>query len=79
MHNKKKLLPESYRTVRKTKREEKFCHPHRFMWITDFSDRSMWMTEFTFTYMFWPCVMIGFSNSAVLLVMSKKIYKNIRT
>jgi hypothetical protein len=64
-----------YYTVRKSKYDagpkhecdRKFSHPHRFsgpiynMWVTDFSDRSMWMTEFSVTHM--SCVMLGFPNS----------------
>jgi hypothetical protein len=30
---------------------------------TNFPDQSMWMTEFSVTYMFWTCVTLGFSNS----------------
>jgi hypothetical protein len=33
------------------------------MWMKDFSDRSMWMTEFSVSNMFWSCVTLGFSNS----------------
>jgi hypothetical protein len=25
----------------------------------------MWMVEFSCTYMFWPCVTLGFSNSVI--------------
>jgi hypothetical protein len=31
--------------------------------MTDFSYRSMWMTDFSITYVFWSCVTLGFSNS----------------
>jgi hypothetical protein len=30
------------------------------MLLADFSDPSMWMTEFSVTHMFWPCVTLGF-------------------
>jgi hypothetical protein len=32
----------------------------RSRWMTDFSDRSMLMTEFSFTYMIWSYVTLGF-------------------
>jgi hypothetical protein len=32
--------------------------------LTDFSDRSTWMMEFSVTLAFWSCVMLGFFNSA---------------
>jgi hypothetical protein len=38
------------------------------MLMTDFSDRSMWITAFSATYMFWSCIMLGSSNSARITV-----------
>jgi hypothetical protein len=32
--------------------------------LTDFSDRSTWMMEFSVTLVFWSCVTLGFFNSA---------------
>jgi hypothetical protein len=31
--------------------------------LTDFSDRSTWMMEFSVTLVFWPCVTLGCFNS----------------
>jgi hypothetical protein len=31
--------------------------------LTDFSDRSTWMMEFSVTLVFWSCVTLGFFNS----------------
>jgi hypothetical protein len=31
--------------------------------LTDFSDRSTWMMEFSVTLVFWSCVTLGFLNS----------------
>jgi hypothetical protein len=60
-------------TVRKANRDEgpkhvgggKFRQPHRlsgpiYMLLSDFSDPSMWMSEFSVTHMFWSCVKLGF-------------------
>jgi hypothetical protein len=33
----------------------------------DRSAQSMWLTEFSVTYMFWSCVTLGFSSSAAEL------------
>jgi hypothetical protein len=35
------------------------------MWMTDFSDRSTWMTEFFAIHMFWSCATLGFSNTVL--------------
>jgi hypothetical protein len=32
----------------------------------DRAAESMWMTEFSVTYMFWSCVTLGFSNSVYI-------------
>jgi hypothetical protein len=32
------------------------------MLMADFSDCSMWMTEFSVTHMLWACVVLGFCN-----------------
>jgi hypothetical protein len=34
------------------------------MVLTDFSDHSTWMMEFSVTLVFWSCVTLGFLNSA---------------
>jgi hypothetical protein len=62
-------------TVRKAKRdagpqhkENSFTHTNRevqYLVLTDFSDRSMWMIEFSVTLVFWSCVTLGFFNSAM--------------
>jgi hypothetical protein len=31
--------------------------------LTDFSDRSTWMMEFSITLVLWSCVTLGFFNS----------------
>jgi hypothetical protein len=31
--------------------------------LTDFSDRSTWMMEFSISLVFWSCVTLGFFNS----------------
>jgi hypothetical protein len=33
------------------------------MLLADFSNHSMWMLEFSVTFVFWSCVMLGFFNS----------------
>jgi endonuclease V-like protein UPF0215 family len=33
------------------------------MELTDFSDHSTWMMEFSVTLVFWSCVTLGFFNS----------------
>jgi endonuclease V-like protein UPF0215 family len=36
------------------------------MVLTDFSDHSTWMMEFSVTLVFWSCVTFGFFNSVDL-------------
>jgi hypothetical protein len=47
----------------KFRKSHKLSGPIYCMLMTDFSDRSMWMTEFSDTLVLWFCVTLGFFNS----------------
>jgi hypothetical protein len=46
-------------------------------WMADFSDRSMWMTELSVTFMFWSCDMLGYSMYRYILRVCSVLYANI--